>query len=70
LRDVVDYYGTVGISVVHGRQGLVPFLACGIPDLELDCGVLVQGDGLCEEGRTDCGFSIRVKLVLKSGKPR
>lgn len=31
LRDVVDYHGAVGVAIVHGRQGLVTFLASGIP---------------------------------------
>lgn len=31
LRDVVDYHGAVGVAVVHGCQGLVTFLAGGIP---------------------------------------
>lgn len=32
LRDVVDYYGAVGIAVVHWCQGLVAFLASGVPE--------------------------------------
>lgn len=31
MRDVVDYHGAVGVAVVHGCQGLVTFLAGGIP---------------------------------------
>ena len=58
LRNVVDHYRAVGIPVVHGRQRLVSLLARRIPDLKLDCGVLIEGDGLCKEGGADCGFPV------------
>lgn len=64
LCDVVDYHGAVRIPVVHRRQRLVPFLPGRIPNLEFDCRVLVEGDGLCEEGGADGRFSVRVELVL------
>jgi hypothetical protein len=64
LCDIVDYYGAVRISVVHGRQRLVPLLPGRVPNLEFDSRVLIEGDGLCEEGGTDGGFSVRVELVL------
>lgn len=64
LGDVVDNDGAVRITVVHGCQGLVALLAGCVPDFKLDCGVLVEGDGLCEEGGTDGGFSVRVELVF------
>jgi hypothetical protein len=64
LCNVVDYDGAVGISVVHGRKRLVALLAGRVPDLELDCRVLVEGDGLGEEGSADGGFSVVVELVL------
>lgn len=53
LRDIVDDDGAVGITVVHGGEGLVSLLSGGIPDLELDGGVLIEGDGLGEEGGAD-----------------
>ena len=65
LGDIVDNDGTVGIPVVHGSEGLVSFLACRIPDLKLHCGILIERDGLRQEGGTDCGFSVRVELVLQ-----
>lgn len=46
LSDVVDYYGTVGVAIVHGRQRLIALLAGCIPYLELDCGGVVQRYGL------------------------
>lgn len=64
LCNVVHYHSTVGIPVVHGSEGLVSLLACGVPDLELDCGVLVEGNGLCKEGSADGRFSVVVELVL------
>lgn len=64
LSDIVDNDGAVGVPVVHGRQGLVSLLACGIPYLELDCRALVERNGLCEEGSTDGGFSVVIKLIL------
>jgi hypothetical protein len=68
LSDIVDNNGAVCISVVHGRQGLVSLLTRRIPDLELHCGVLIERDGLCKESGADCGFPIRVELVLVCGQ--
>ena len=53
LCDVVNDDCAVCVPVVHGRQGLVALLAGGVPDLKLDCCVLVEGDGLGEEGGAD-----------------
>ena len=53
MCDVVDHDGAVCVPVVHWGEGFVAFLAGRVPDLELDCGVVVQGDGLCEEGCSD-----------------
>lgn len=64
LGDVVNDDGAVRITVVHGCQGLVALLAGCIPDFKLHRGVLVEGDGLCEEGGTDGGFPVRVELVF------
>jgi hypothetical protein len=64
LRNIVHNHGAVGIAIVHGSQGLVSFLTSGIPNLELDCGVLVQGNGLSKEGGADGGFAERVELIL------
>lgn len=65
LGNVIYNHGAVGVSVVHGGQGLVALLASGVPNLELDCGVLVEGDGLSEEGSADGRLAIRIKLVLR-----
>lgn len=67
LCDVVDDDGAVCVAVVHGRQRLVALLAGGIPYLELDCCVLVEGNGLGEEGGADGRFSVVVELVLDIG---
>ncbi len=64
LGDVIYDHGAVCVSVVHGCQGFVSLLAGGIPDLELDCRVFIEGDGLCQEGGADGGFPVRVELVL------
>ncbi|RMZ72162.1 hypothetical protein GMOD_00007160 [Pyrenophora seminiperda CCB06] len=65
LSDVIYDYGAVCVSVVHGRKRLVALLARGIPNLELDSCVLVEGDGLGEEGGADGGFPVVVELVLR-----
>lgn len=65
LCNVINHHGAVGISVVHWCQRLVSFLTSGIPDLELDGCVFVQGDRLCEESCADCRFSVVIELVLQ-----
>lgn len=64
LSDVVDYDGAVGVAVVHGSQGLVALLTCGIPDLELDGSRVIEGDCLGEESGADGGFPVVIELVL------
>jgi hypothetical protein len=64
LCDVVDDDGAVGIPVVHGRERLVALLAGCVPYLKLYGCVLVEGDGLGEEGGADGGFPVVVELVL------
>ena len=64
LCDVIDDYGAVCVSVVHGCERLVALLSCCVPDLEFDCRLFVQGKGLCEESGADGGFSIVVELIL------
>jgi hypothetical protein len=66
LRDVVYHHGTVCISVVHGCQRLVTFLSCCVPNLELDCRLIIQGKGLCEESSADRGLSVIVELILQA----
>ena len=64
MCDVVNDNGAVGVAVVHGCERLVAFLACSVPDLELDgCG-FVESDGLSEESGADGGFAVVVELVL------
>jgi hypothetical protein len=53
LCDVVDHDGAVCVPVVHGREGLVPLLACRVPYLKLDGSGFVESDGLGEEGGAD-----------------
>jgi hypothetical protein len=64
LCDVVYYNGTIGVPVVHGRERLVALLASRVPDLELDCGGLVEGDGLGEECGADGRLPVVIELVL------
>lgn len=64
LSDVIDHDSAVGISVVHGSQGLISLLASSIPNFKLDCRVLIQRDGLCQEGGTDSRLSVVVELIL------
>ena len=64
LCDVVDDDGAVCVAVVHGGQRLVALLAGRVPDFKLDGCVLVEGDGLGEEGGADGRFSVVVELVL------
>lgn len=66
LCDIVYYNCAVGIAVVHGCQRLVAFLSGSIPDFKLDSGVLVEGNGLGEEGGADGGLSVRIELILQS----
>jgi hypothetical protein len=64
LSDVVDHYSAVRIAIVHGREGLVSLLPCGIPDLELDRRVVIEGDSLSEESSSDGRLSVVIELVL------
>lgn len=64
LCNIVYDNRAVRIPIIHGRQTLVSLLPRRIPYLELDCCLLVEGDGLCEEGGADGGFSVVVELVL------
>ena len=65
LCDVVDDDCAVGVSVVHRCEGLVSLLAGRVPYFELDGRRVVEGDGLCEEGGSDGGFSVVVELILE-----
>lgn len=64
LCDIIDDDCAVCISIVHGGERLVALLACRVPDLKLDGCVLIEGDGLGEEGGADGGFPVVVELVL------
>jgi hypothetical protein len=64
LRNVVYHHGAVCISVVHGCQRLVTFLSRCVPNLELDCRLIIQGECLCEESSADRGLSVIVELIL------
>lgn len=64
LRDIIYNNGTVGISVVHGGKRLVSLLSGRIPNLKLDRRVLIEGDGLSKESRSNGGFSEGVELIL------
>lgn len=65
LCDVIYYNGAVGVPVVHGRERLVALLTSRVPDLKLDCGGLVEGDGLGKERGADSGLSVVVELILE-----
>ena len=65
MCDVVDDDSAVCVAVVHGGEGLVALLASRVPDLKLDRRVVVEGNGLGEEGSADGGFPVVVKLVLR-----
>lgn len=68
LRYIINDDSAVGVSVVHGCEGLVSFLTGGVPYLEFDgCGV-VEGDGLGEEGGADGGLSVVIELILRRYK--
>jgi hypothetical protein len=64
LRDIVDNNRAVRIAVVHGREGLVSFLAGGIPNLKFHSRSLIKGDRLGQESSTDGRFAERVELIL------
>jgi hypothetical protein len=64
LGDVIDDHSAVGIPIVHRSQGLIPFLASGIPDFELDRSGIIEGDCLCQEGGSDCRLAVIIELVL------
>jgi hypothetical protein len=63
VGDVVDDDGRLRSPVVHWGQRVVPLLAGGVPNLELDGG-LVQANGLGEEGGPDGGLLVLVELAL------
>lgn len=64
MGDIIYNDGAVCVSVVHRSQRLVAFLASGIPDLELDGSVLIEGNGLSQESSTDSRLAIGIELVL------
>jgi hypothetical protein len=66
LRNVINDNGAVCVPVVHGCERLVALLSCCVPDLEFDCRLLVEGEGLCEESGADCGLSVVIELILVS----
>lgn len=70
LCDVVYYYSAVGVAVVHGRQRLVPLLSRCVPNLKLDCSLLVECNCLREEGGADGRFPVVVKLILSQDSQR
>lgn len=62
LADVVDEQSTNGTAIVRGRDGPVPFLTRGIPDLRLDR-LGVDLDGASRELDTDGRLGVQVELV-------
>lgn len=64
LCDVVYNYCAVRIPVIHGCERFISLLSSSIPYLKLDCCLLVQGYGLCEECGADRRLSVVVKLIL------
>lgn len=61
---VVDNNSAMSITIVHGRQRFVSFLTSGIPYFELDSCILIECDGLGEEGSANCRFAVIIELVL------
>lgn len=66
LCDVVYDHRAVRVPVVHRCEGFVSLLPCCVPYFEFDGCLLVEGDGLSEEGGADGRFSVVVELVLIS----
>lgn len=64
MGDVIDDNGTVGVSIVHRGQRLISLLTSGVPNLELDCSALVEGNSLRQEGGADGRFPVVIELVL------
>lgn len=64
LGNVVDDDGAVGVSIIHRSKRLVSLLSSRIPNLKLDSGVLIERNGLGEEGGADSRLAIRIELVL------
>lgn len=62
LADIVDEQGADGTSVVRGRDGAVPFLAGGVPNLCLD-GLGVDLDGSGGKLDADGGLGVYVELI-------
>lgn len=46
LCDIIYDNGAVCVSIVHGGERLVALLAGGIPDLKLNRGGFIEGNGL------------------------
>lgn len=68
LSNIIDNHGTVGVSVVHWRKGLVAFLTGGIPYFELYRSIFIERYGLCKECGADGRLSVVIKLILGQGK--
>lgn len=64
LSNIIDDNGTIGIPVVHGRERLVSFLTRRVPNLELYSCVLVEGNGLGQEGSANGGLPVIIELIL------
>lgn len=64
MSDVIDNHSAVGVAIVHRSQRLIALLASSIPDFELDCGGIIEGDSLCQEGGSDSRLAIIIELVL------
>lgn len=62
LANIIDKQRSHCTAVVCGRDGAVPLLACGIPDLSLD-GLGVDLDGSGSELDTDGRLRVEVELV-------
>ena len=67
MSDVIDDHSAVGVAIVHRGQRLIALLASSIPDFKLDCGGIIEGDGLCQEGSSDSRLAIIIELVLTDG---
>lgn len=68
LSDIVNHNGTICIPVVHRSQRFIPLLTSSVPDLKFYCGLFIKADCLSKESRSNCTFSIIIKLIFDKTK--
>jgi len=50
------------LPVVHFSNGGKPLLACGVPDVQFDGGVVIQQDVAGDEGSSYCSLRLIIKI--------